>query len=516
LGALLQNQPILRYSHNDAIQAVRFNPVTHELASCSMSDFGIWGPTVKSVPKYKLPSRIVSCSWTNDGQFLAVGLFNGLVSIRARNGNETARITRPSGMPAWCLAWNPGVDDSLVVGDWGQTMSFHQVSGRATGKERQLGFDPTCIDFSSTGEFVIMGGSDRRVTLFTREGVRLGNVGDQAESWVMCARVCPQQNLIVVGTQDGTLAMHSLVYSTVHGLYAERYAFREGMTDVVVQHLVTDDRTRIKCKDLVKKIAIYKDRLAIQLSDRVVLYELIEDGSSAVNYRPRNKLALQLECSLLVVTSQHLVLCQERRLTLLAQQDGQKLREWIMDSPIRYIKVTGGPAGREGLLVGLKSGTVVKVFLDNAFPVPMVTCPHAVRCLDMSVNRDKLAVVDETSTCLVYDVRTRDLLFQEPNATSVAWNTQNNDLLCFSGNGTLTIKASNFPAHKQKMQGFVVGFNGSRIYCLNTFSMNAVDVPQGASLLQYLDRKNFAGALRIACLGVTERVRSCNDDGDDV
>ena len=36
----------------------------------------------------------------------------------------------------------------------------------------------------------------------------------------------------------------------------------------------------------------------------------------------------------------------------------------------------------------------------------------SVRCLDMSATRTKLAVVDEHNTCLVYDVNTKELLFQ--------------------------------------------------------------------------------------------------------
>jgi intraflagellar transport protein 122 len=33
------------------------------------------------------------------------------------------------------------------------------------------------------------------------------------------------------------------------------------MTDVIIQHLLTEQKVRIKCRDLVKKIAIYKHRL---------------------------------------------------------------------------------------------------------------------------------------------------------------------------------------------------------------------------------------------------------------
>jgi hypothetical protein len=40
---------------------------------------------------------------------------------------------------------------------------------------------------------------------------------------------------------------------------------RENMTDVIIQHLLTDQKVRIKCRDLIKKIAIYKHRLAVSV-----------------------------------------------------------------------------------------------------------------------------------------------------------------------------------------------------------------------------------------------------------
>ena len=36
------------------------------------------------------------------------------------------------------------------------------------------------------------------------------------------------------------------------------------MTDVVVQHLLSDEVTRIRCGDLIKRIAIYRNRLAVR------------------------------------------------------------------------------------------------------------------------------------------------------------------------------------------------------------------------------------------------------------
>lgn len=113
-------------------------------------------------------------------------------------------------------------------------------------------------------------------------------------------------------------------------------------------------------------------------------------------------------------------------------------------------------------------------------------------------------MVDEHNVCLVYDLSNKQLMYKEPHANSAAWNTQNEDMLCFSGNGSLHIKAADFPLHRQKLPGFVVGFTGSNIYCLHVHSMTTVEVPQSHSMHQYLKQGLFEGAYRVACLGVTE------------
>ena len=297
--------------------------------------------------------------------------------------------------------------------------------------------------------------------------------------------------------------MYQLLFSTVHGLYRERYAYRDFMTDVVVQHMLTEQKVRIKCRDYVRKIAIYKDRLAVQLPGRLFIYELPEPGSEHGSIKPHEKLPLTAECNLLVLTQQHFLLCHEKKLQLYGF-GGKREREWTLDAEIRYVKVTGGPAGREGLVVGLADGQACRIFIDNPFPVRLFKHSSAIRCLDVSAMRGKIAVVDDSSVVTVYDLKSGKVLFEEPNASSVAWNAELDDMLCFSGNGTLSIKTANFPLHQQRMQGFVVGFKGSKIFSLHYVAMQTVDVPQSASLYRYLDQKDFAAAHRVACLGVTD------------
>lgn len=83
----------------------------------------------------------------------------------------------------------------------------------------------------------------------------------------------------------------------------------------------------------------------------------------------------------------------------------------------------------------------------------------------------------------------------------MAWNAQCDDMLAFSGNNSLAIKVLDFPAHKQKLTGFVVGLSGSKVFCLNGPVMSTFELPLSAPMYQYIERDMFSEAYKVACLG---------------
>lgn len=49
-----QAEGILKYTHNESIQALAYNPTTQQLASATAGDVGLWSPEQKSVAKHKV------------------------------------------------------------------------------------------------------------------------------------------------------------------------------------------------------------------------------------------------------------------------------------------------------------------------------------------------------------------------------------------------------------------------------------------------------------------------------
>ena len=83
---------MLKYTHSDSIQVVAHNPCCDQLASCTEGDFGLWSSTAKSVTKHKVGAKILSAKWSNDGQYLALGMYDGRISIREiRQARSTSK-----------------------------------------------------------------------------------------------------------------------------------------------------------------------------------------------------------------------------------------------------------------------------------------------------------------------------------------------------------------------------------------------------------------------------------------
>ncbi len=256
------------FEHNASVQALAFNPVTPNiLATASGVDFAIWTMPSSSLKKLKVASRVCSVAWTSDGQLLALGLHSGAVSLRDLAGVERVSIRRSA--PVWDLCWAPvkgaaeaggAPVDILTCACWDGTLSFYTADGKPYGKERAYGGggggaggggggggDPTSVRPFINGEYLLTAGSDKKAALCTRDGIRL-NTLFEGKDWLWRAAPRPRSNYFATASNDGVVTMHNLVFTTVHGLYGDRYASRESCTDVLVRHLASDARVRIKCR----------------------------------------------------------------------------------------------------------------------------------------------------------------------------------------------------------------------------------------------------------------------------
>ncbi|XP_077302310.1 intraflagellar transport protein 122 homolog [Arctopsyche grandis] len=479
---------VLKYSHNEPLQCLAYNPITHQLTSCAVSDIAFWSNEVKAVQKHRVngSGRITCCSWSLDGQLLAVGLSNGFVSIRDKNCEERLKISR-EGCPVWSVLWT---ESALLVGDWSETLSFYNASGQQVMKDRPIGLMPVCLN--RLGELILVCGVKGWI-ITTLEGVP---VLKNSQQWVWSIEHCDNTNTIALGCLDGTLWCYQIVFNKVHGLYHEKYAYRENLTDVIIHHLTSGTKVKIKCHDKVQKIAIYKHRLAVQLPERIVIYE--QSDTDGMLYRVKEKIPQKAECSLLVATSSALLLCQDAKLVMIG---GKNLASWNVPASIKFVKVTT-VQNKEALLLGLANGEIWKVDLDEASMEVLVTIESAIRCFDLSSSKSMIAIVDESCCCHVYMIATQQLLFTAENASSVSWHATYEDLLCYSGGGMLSIKLVPFPESSQPVIGSVVGFQKGHVFCLQANAMQSINVPLSHAMHQYIQNHMFNEAYNIACLGV--------------
>lgn len=69
-------------------------------------------------------------------------------------------------------------------------------------------------------------------------------------------------------------------------------------------------QVRIECGEYISKIAVYQQKVAVQLPNRIVIYEHHQKNGSQQIYCVSTQISVGTNYSLLVLTSTHVILCQ--------------------------------------------------------------------------------------------------------------------------------------------------------------------------------------------------------------
>jgi intraflagellar transport protein 122 len=463
---------------------------------------------------------------------LAIGMQSGLVTLHNTKTEETHRIQKSA--PAWCLTFIHNVvptkgpassaadDEMIVIGVWNKTLAFHKLLPDGNTKvhvERAIKYYPCGMNTANSGnaknQYLLVSGSNKKLCLYSKDGVQLSELITN-DSWIMSNANQKYGEKMLIGTHSGHVEMNNLTFDSVHTFYQEKYAFRENLTDIVIHHLAGDRKVRIKCKDIIRSISLYKSKLAVQLSDKVCVYESNADEDTDMHFRARKERMTMSErkSDLMVVTSQHLLFTIDNVVELYSF-GGIREKVWYMESSINFIRVDGGPEGREGVIYGLENGVVGKIFVDNPFPLTLNKRENVINCADSNLIRTMVASVDENGVLEVIDLHTQTNLFRTGNVVSVAFNSEVKDMICYTTKTSMYIvsgigasangKATTLDPDELPFSGQVVAFKGQKIYCLDrSGSISRVDVPQQKSIQQAMEQNDLVSAQALACLGATE------------
>ncbi|KAL0216550.1 hypothetical protein P9112_008734 [Eukaryota sp. TZLM1-RC] len=506
-----ENHPSLRYSHDSSIQYLVQSPIEDILVSCSNTDFGIHSPDYRVVQKTQVASKIITAAFSADGQYFALGMLDGTVSIRNTSGKEETSLS--FSLPISSLAFSPNVDavqDRLVVGTADQKLHLYTGSGAIVLKTpRNFEGDPCAISFSPDGKCLFVTGSNRKVYLYTRELVLIDEVADISD-WGWSLGVIPSTSpntlSFLVGSNDGTLSSFIVQIPVVHSLFADVYASRDGLTSVSITPLSFSSlQFSLNLKDFVKKVAVGPQRLLVQTTKSISLFEIvINSQSEGPATRLLNVVHKPIDCSLLAVTSDNIIACKTNLLDCYSL-DGSYVRSWKLPGHVRYVRLLKGPIGKESLLIGCKTGHVVRIFVNSSVLITVLKHHSPIRCLDLSPQRTKLAVVDDKLLLTIYDVSSGKTLAKYSEATSVSFNTRHSNMLAFScSNNEIKVSTNNQTPHSHRSNGFVIGFIGSKIFVLRNSRIFSLEVPHSWSISTALQQGNTSEAITLARMGATE------------
>ena len=100
--------------------------------------------------------------------------------------------------------------------------------------------------------------------------------------------------------------------------------------------------------------------------------ENLTKRNNGIAYKAQCKFNKTLPSNFFFLGAENFVVADETRIQCFDFRENM-IREWKMESPITYLKMTEGLPSKEGLLIGLKNGEIYRIFLDNPFPILLIS-----------------------------------------------------------------------------------------------------------------------------------------------
>jgi intraflagellar transport protein 122 len=504
--------PKKRFNMEGPIHCMNFNPVTNKLFIGTPKDLGIYSHDVEKNPveRQTVKSKVTCCDWTEDGRLLAYGTGSGQLCIRDSQNQPRSNIQKFA--PITAVKWSPVTvelpDLVIAVAGNDQTISLHREDGEIIGFEKKLKYEVYCMDWFSTGEFFITGGSSSSICVFSREASLLHEI-DTGFNWVWSLKFQSSDQVFACGGNNGQIKMMSFDRAMPASFSDDKFASRVGMTEVVIKDLDSDRRAKFRCKELIKNISLYKDILAVHTTSRILLYQqysLYGEGdrqmrSEAFSYRPVGKLEKKLDGTQFHLLAEHFLMGKENRVSCF-DLNRNLTREWIFDSHVTYLKRLGGPPKEECLVVGLKNGNCYKIFISNPFPILLIEHGVEIRSLDLNLSRKYLGLVDIKDNFYLYDIVRKESIGSELKIYQCIFSQDFEGIYAVIGESMLYVKSLEFDGVSVAASGLMIGFKANKVKLASGENISSVEVPFTPFLTQSLAKKDFEGSYRIACMGL--------------
>uniref|UniRef100_A0A8D8X4M2 Intraflagellar transport protein 122 homolog n=1 Tax=Cacopsylla melanoneura TaxID=428564 RepID=A0A8D8X4M2_9HEMI len=488
------------------------------LASCSTSDFTISTPDTKSLEKHKTESRINCCAWNSAGTCLAIGMANGTVTVRDIKCVEklVVRAEGPSNTdhPVWALAWSPVNQNKeiLCISDWGGKLMFYNITGHVVLPERNIKTELLTLMYYRDGYFLLGAGCNKSVSLWSSNGASQLVTLNSFDSWIWACVPSPDNCSILVGCQDATLTLYGVEFSPLYHVHREMVVSRVNLTEVRVSNVMSSSMVNIKCSDCVHAVFIYKNKLGVQMNDKVVVYEIYQAEITGMHARILKKIRHNLKAKLRGICATHFLMEEEDRLECY-NFEGNMEREWhFPQAKISCVRVIDGVPGKECFLVAFHTGLVMKLFLHISFGSELLNAGKYITELHLNESGDQLACMTNTRLLYVYSLmKDTPQLYHEMYVDSVAWNSQAQDMFCYTSDSKLSIRTGTFPPHQQTLSGKVLCLMGSKLFVLKplTYDIELIQIALSIPMYQYIENTLYTEAYSLACLGVTSEDWKC-------